>query len=1285
MRKRAQRKSKPVIDEPKHIVQKTKIEKKSLGVKKNWLVAVSLVGIFLLVLLLNTYFNVSSGTSINDEGEGLDKFYLSGPDPYYNMRIVDETLYGENAGHYPFYSEDDQLLNYPLGRTGSRAPLFNMMAIGFSRVLTPFMEEVDAVGYSMQFIPALFGALIILPVYFIGKTLFNKKAGIIGALFIALIPIHLGSGHGSAYSLFDHDSFNLLLYSLTFLFLIKSIKEKDSKKSILYALLGGIPLAALSMTWVEAQYLYVIIAIYAIVQMLIDIFNSKIEPRVALNSSIVMLSGYIISLPVIMSKLGGFKPDIPLFLCMAVVVFGVLYYIFDRKKLPWTLSLPAVFCVGGIGLVFLYFIRDISSSIPIFSSLSKLSNILFGTGIYGNKVSMTIAEASTFEISRTIMSFGPALYWIGWIGFIFLAYMYYKNNHRRDYLFIAVLFLIQMWLTGVAGRFLNDLVPVIAILSGWIVWMVIDKIDYKQMLRNIRSIGGGIHGLRRGVKLLHVIGILFIAFLVIFPNAYLAFDAAIPITEKEDVFGDLPNGAFGIGHGKEGYWVDAFSWLKEQDTDIANPVERPAFISWWDYGFYESAVGEHPTVADNFQDGIPPASNFHTSTSEKEAVAIWVIRLMEGNVKENGGTLSENVVITLEKHLGENDTVDITGWVENPESSPSYLAPIGREYNENLSEEYPVGQQWAMNAVYHDITEILINRLDDEGITWLYHDIQENTGSSIRYYGVEGYDKQIFNIFAFLADKSLLLVAGGGAQNPEDDFVYVKYVTQSGNELTFEELNALTDTQLRNDPPVNTNPYYKDAYFETMFYRTYVGISDVDESGGKTEPDYQVPCADMKHFYAEYISPYPEYVYYQGKSAVVIAKYYEGAYVNGSIDFMGTPVEAQIVVQKNVTHYGTEIPIDHDKNDTLGGNFSVMVPAGDITLQIRKYPELGAGSFAMKNVTFNGLNNTELAPITDDEAMRRGDYSRSIKVSIDPASVEGTVYFDQDNNDAYNESVDEILSGAIISIIGIVQLDPSTGQPLQYDYSMFKELTADGNGYYETSDLIPGYYRFTTSDPDGFMIDDALIILHSGNTSHNISKPKPGAIEGNIYFDENGNSQYDTGEEMSNVDVYLQYEKLTTGLEVIDSLTTDDTGSYSFTSLVPGLYTISASRLPEYAIDLDASIIENETTILNVSIEYAKIALTGRTKDIDTGSTVNNISIEFLPDFSVVNNTAQLSSSISSYNGAYTALVMPGTYNVTVNEIVNESGINVTYVYSENLEIQIGEGAKTFDLLMSKE
>ena len=1285
MRKRVQRKSRPVIEEPKHIVQKTKIEKKPLVIKKNWMVSISLVGIFLLVLLLNSYFNAASGVSINDDGEGLDKFYLSGPDPYYNMRLVDQTLHGENAGHYPYFSDYDPLIKYPIGTTGGRPPLLNMMAIGFSRLLTPFMDEIDAVGYSMQFVPALFGALLIFPVYFIGKMLFNKKAGLIGALFIALIPIHLGSGHGSAYSLFDHDSFNLLLYLLTFMFLIKSIKEKDSTKSILYALLGGIPLASLSMTWVEAQYLYVIIAIYAIVQMFMDIFTSKIEPRVARNSSIILISGYVISLPVIMAKYVGYKPDIPLFLCLAIVAFGLISYIFNKIKFPWTLSIPSVFCVGGIGLAFLYFIKDISLSIPVFSSLSKLSNILYGTGIYGNKVSMTIAEAGTYEISRTVMSFGPALYWLGWAGFAFLAYHYYKGSQRRDYLFIIVLFIVQVWLTGVAGRFLNDLVPVIAILGGWIVWVVIDKIDYKQMLRNIKSSGGGIHGLRKGVKFLHYFGILFIAFLVIFPNAYLTFDAATPITEKEAVFGDLPSGAFGLGHGKESYWVDAFSWLKEQDTGIANNVERPAFISWWDYGFYESAIGDHPTVADNFQDGIPTAANFHTSTSEEEAVAVWIVRLMEGNINDNGGSLSGDVVITLEKYLGENYTSNITGWVENPESSPSYHAPIGKEYNENLSEQYPVGQQWSMNAVYHDVTEILVNELDDEEITWLYHDIQEVTGYSIRYYGVEGYDKQIFNIFGFLADKSLLLVAGGGAYNPEDDYVLVKFVTQGGTELTYEELSELTDQQLRADPPVNTKSYYKDAYFDTMFYRTYIGFSE-GESGSKSEPNYQLPCMDMKHFYAEFISNISKYAYYSGQSAVVIAKYYAGAFVNGSISFMGETLDAQVVVQKNISHYGIEIPLDHDKNDTTNGNFSVIVPAGEITLQVRRYPELGQGAFVLKNVTFNSTTDSELAHISDDEAMRRGgDYNRIVNISIDPANIEGYVYSNKDTNDVYNESVDEPLSGAIVVLFGIDEMDPSNGQPVQYDYNMYKELTADEKGYYNASSLTPGYYRITTSDPDGFLIDDALIMLYSGNTSHNISKPKPGAIEGSIYFDENGNSQYDAGEEMGDVDVKLQYTKLTTGLEVIDSLSTDETGRYSFSSLVPGQYTINATKLPGYEVEIEATIPENETVVLNVSIAYAKVSLSGVTKDKNTGETVSNISIEFLPDYSVLNNTAQSTTAKSDETGMYSVDIMPGSFNATVNQVVNENGTNVTYVYSGQLEIQIGEGTKTFDILMAKE
>jgi len=746
------------------------------------------------------------------------------------------------------------------------------------------------------------------------------------------------------------------------------------------------------MTWVEAEYLYVIIAIYAIVQMILDIFYNKQDLKIPISTTATLFIGYILSLPVLISKWGytGFKLDIPLFLCIFVAIFGLLYFIFDRKKLPWTISLPFVGLVGIVSVSFLFLIRNISTNVPLLSSLTKLSRILFGTGIYGNKVSSTIAEAGTYSISRTVMSFGPALYWIGLIGFIFLIYFYLKNIKRRDYLFIIVVFLISMWLVAIAGRFLNDLVPLVAILAAWIIIYIINKSDYKNMIRNIKNAGGGFRGIRRGISFLHIFGILFVALLVILPNTYLAFDAAIPGTEKENVFGDLPSGGFGISLAKEAYWLDALAWLKEQDSDIENSVEKPAFISWWDYGFYEAAIGDHPTVADNFQDGIPPAANFHTSTSEKDAVIILTVRLLAGNVIENKGVLSEEVVQELENNLGINNSMNITYWIENPEESPSYNMQIGLEYDEELGKDYPVGQQWPMNAVYHDVVDLLSN-ISDETVTMLYHDIQITTGKSIRYYGVEGYDKQIFNIFAFLSDKSLLLVSGGGLFNPEDEFVNVKYVTQSGQEISFEELNQLTDQQLQQDPPVDTRQFFKDAYYDTMFYRTYIGITS-EQDGTISEPDYQLPCLNMKHFYAEYISP-PEYMYYQGKGAVVIAKYYAGAFINGSVSFNGEPVDVQVVVQKNITQYGTEIPVDHDQNITTNGTFSVIAPAGNITLQIRRNVELGQNAFVLKNVTFNQFeknvtfnqfDKSEYAIISDNEAMRMTDnYSRYVDISID--------------------------------------------------------------------------------------------------------------------------------------------------------------------------------------------------------------------------------------------------------------------------------------------------------------
>jgi len=1290
--------------EPKHIAEEIKPKRKLFTFKKdNAWVPITLIFVFLLVLFLNSYFNITSGISYNPDGAGLDKFYLSGPDPYYNMRIVNQTLFGPNAGHYQFYSSNDPLLNYPLTHSGGRPPFLNMMAIGFSRLLMPFMNEVDAVGYSMQFVPALFGALLVFPVYFIGKILFNKKAGLIAALLIALIPVELSSGHGSSYSLFDHDSLNLLLFFLTYLFLIKSIKDKDSTKSILYAILGGIFLGALNMTWVESQFVYAVIAVYVVVQMLIDIFTNKIETKIFRSSFIVLAVGYLIYLPVGVDILGGFRPNLPLYLCIIIGVFGLAYVFFGIKKIPWTISLPSIFTFGVVGLILLYFMNVISATFTFLSPLTTLSEILYGSGIYGSKVSMTIAEASTSGISTTVMSFGPALYWIAWVGLVFLMYYYYKDKQRRDYLFIIVLFIVDMWLLGIAGRFINDLVPPVALLCGFVVWMIIDKVDYKQMIRNIRGAGGGLHGIRRGVKILHIFGILFIAFLIVLPNAYLAFDAAVPADKKTEFFGEsLPQGAFGLGHGKEIYWVDAYSWLNRQDTDIQDPVKRPGFISWWDYGFYEVAVGGHPTVADNFQDGIPTAANFHTATSEEEAVSVWIVRLLEGDLADNNGKLSDEVIQILNNSLGPINSSNIINWIENPTSSPSYDAPIGEEYNKELSKDWRVGTQWPTNAVYHDVTKLLVDNLDDEGITWLYHNLQQATGYSIRYYGVEGYDKQIFRIFGFLADKSLsMLIAGGRAEgNPEDAFEKILFTGYRLNadgspgasgEWSYDELNNMSATQRSNIAITNTKTVYKDAYFDTMFYRTYIGPSS-GSSGSKSEPNYQLPCIDMRHFYAEYASNITKGAYYTNKVPVIIAKYYEGAYINGSLSFMGNPLSARVVIQKDLDHYNTTIPIDYDSSSTVDGNFSLLAPAG-AKLQVRRI--LGDATATIKNVTFDGVVNSEYAPISDDDAMRKSNnYERFLNISIEPANISGYIFDDKDYDEVFNSSVDQPVNNINIVVTEILsvksQINPTTGQTQQTieDTGKTVNVTNGEDGYYNISGLLPGLYRLEFYNENNYLLDIVDLELYEGNNSYNVKKPKPGNIEGKVFYDENLNDNYDIGEEITGAEVKIyRYDSLTGEEKLEGETTTSTNGNYSFKELFPGkingrnlnTYILRATKLPDYTSESTVYPVENETIIENISIGLVPVNVSGYTKH--DGKTVSNITINFEPDKSIDKNTAKSNTNTSIADGSYSLQLSPGYYNVSVSK---KEGQTLVYSFTGKLTLQIGDGTKTFDIVLEK-
>ncbi|MCX6672000.1 MAG: hypothetical protein NTX92_08785, partial [Euryarchaeota archaeon] len=461
----------------------------------------------------------------------------------------------------------------------------------------------------------------------------------------------------------------------------------------------------------------------------------------------------------------------------------------------------------------------------------------------------------------------------------------------------------------------------------------------------------------------------------------------------------------------------------------------------------------------------------------------------------------------------------------------------------------------------------------------------------------------------------------------------------------------------------------KQDYFNTMFYRTYLGVPlqylQQDQQGNYQAPEYSMPCWGLKHFALEYISPY---LYTQGRHAVIIAKYYEGAYLNGSVKCNNTTMFAQIGIYDK---YG----MLHDNTFTdEKGNFSLISPAGNITLQ------LSVGDVLLKSIRFNQTNNTLYSPVTDAEAMRLNGsrYSRNFNISVNLSTLEGFVYRDNNNNGSYEPANDTPLPGITIELN-----DYYFGRPVQ-------PTTTNADGHYIFKDIYPSKYNISAVNESGYtLLNMKGINVEPDNNTYNISQPKPSAINGVVYFDTNKDSKYTTGEEISDVNVRLTYTKLDGSKMPVTIATTGAVGSYAFPSLMPGEYTVNATKLNiitghlDYLTTQTITLTANKTSWVNISLTYAPILVSGYTTH-DTIKIANNITVTFAPDKSVKNNTATKQISVTSNTqGLYAAKLAPGTYNVTAKKT---EGTTTVYNFTGGkLIVFIGEGTASYNIPVTKE
>ncbi|MCD6383155.1 MAG: carboxypeptidase regulatory-like domain-containing protein [Thermoplasmata archaeon] len=817
-------------------------------------------------------------------------------------------------------------------------------------------------------------------------------------------------------------------------------------------------------------------------------------------------------------------------------------------------------------------------------------------------------------------------FFLGLVG-ILLSILKIPKNLKKDYLLIVVWTTVSIYMALSAVRFVFNATPAFAILAGWVTWKVVDSFDSKRQSLIISVIAVGTFLTNLGIlnyasekdllnefyvkyfpylifltvlfvgyayyvymkyrvkkpqyKLRKITTALIVGFFVIYPYVIVASDAAVPYEKKREID---PTGEYmgAFGHSLPGeYWIASFDWLSKQDADLP-PEKRPAFISWWDYGFWCVYMGKHPTAADNFQYGYQFAGSFISATDEKEAIALMVARILEGDFIRHQGHFSKDVERIMKEYLNYSDNPSEYNRLVEIYSHPDRFIDEIEAHPEIYGHYIDITP---MNAKYAAAKVLLLSR-GEERLVELYGKVREATGKSLRYFAVDSRlfpfnarNTGIFYAPIKLADKDL--------KDYLEYYVYAErnYGTNQDpdwqplpeNPISMDRFKELAEEYPHKMRVKDYELRYTEDFYNSMFYKAYIGYGPADVGmtmDGKSVPAMKGSLSNyppmqgwnMTHFRLVYRTMYwspkdeknstvSDYKPMSSKEAmeryqeqggdiksglgqgVFYLKYYDGAIISGRVlTKSGMPVVgARVTI---LDEYGIPHGSVLTDND---GHYTLLAPFGQCTLlatlgnlettwdKIYQY-KTKPNSREPENL----LNLTQIT-ISDEQAMRVKDWRITKDLISDDMTGEGRIYLDEDDSGSYDEKKDKPLVGVKVAYT-----------LLGGNFSISN--VTNEYGYYSLYNLPPGYYK-VEMEYRGFkkVLNEQLEISPSSDKKQD-GALKPVRVQGYVRLLAGGQA----------AGVPVIYEDVESGRTYNTTTKTD--GYYEITDMLPGEYLVRVER-----------------------------------------------------------------------------------------------------------------------------
>ncbi len=524
-------------------------------------------------------------------------------DAYYFMRQIDNLTF-----NFPHLFSFDPYMRYPVGLPSGRLNLFVYLLSGIIWLVglgSPTQHTVDVVSV---YFPAVVGALTVIPVYFIGKTLFNRWAGVMSAGLVILLP---GEFLGlSILGFTDRSAIETLLTAVTLLFVILAVKEAREKpftfsclkqrewtvntKPFIYSLLAGIFLGSFLLTWTGAYFLVLVILVYSVVQFVIDHLRRQSTDYLCFVNAITLFIALIVTL------LG--YPSVsylaPLIITLVVVLIstGVSRLMVKReiKAIYYPLALL------GLAIVGTAIFHTINPSL-LNSMLGNLSHIFFQS-----PAELTVSEQR--PILFPINKFSLSAVWFNYTTSSFISLIslgilifYATKQNKTENTLLIVWSLLALAFTLAMRRFALLFTLNVGLLSGYFSWLILKISGLKETIAEPVKVNKMAKKKGRSKsqrpfssyfsarRLNLAYGVMIVFFLVFLPNI-------ISATGSASKAHYAPSDA----------WSESLTWMKDNTPDpfgnpdfyydlYTTPFHYPesayGVVSWWDYGYWIIRTG----------------------------------------------------------------------------------------------------------------------------------------------------------------------------------------------------------------------------------------------------------------------------------------------------------------------------------------------------------------------------------------------------------------------------------------------------------------------------------------------------------------------------------------------------------------------------------------------------------------------------------------------------------------------------------------------------------------------